>query len=229
MSDILNNAIDRIIALMAERDALKAEVEAKANAKQQYDEAATDDPIADPVERLRFFCSLGLHPQAWLDVEPFFDDVIAEVEATDPDIVLADCRTLIERLTAERDDEAVGRHQSDAEYDKVVAEMMLLRRRVAFLDAAVAKFETNSNDPVRSILRAALTPLPADEWQEFDGPVLWWCFTGDTWPPVVGTRAQSDPAHHTHWTPLIVPMEPPAEMHIEDPDHGPDDAGEIGR
>ena len=29
----------------------------------------------DPLERLRFFCSLAMKGQDWLDVEPFFDDV----------------------------------------------------------------------------------------------------------------------------------------------------------
>jgi hypothetical protein len=29
----------------------------------------------DPLERLRFFCSLAMNRQDWLDVEPFFDDV----------------------------------------------------------------------------------------------------------------------------------------------------------
>jgi len=31
----------------------------------------------EPIERLRFFCSLAMNSQDWLDVEPFFDDVIA--------------------------------------------------------------------------------------------------------------------------------------------------------
>ena len=29
----------------------------------------------DPLERLRFFCSLAMCGQDWLDVEQFFDDV----------------------------------------------------------------------------------------------------------------------------------------------------------
>jgi hypothetical protein len=33
--------------------------------------AATDDP-GSPLERLRFFCSLAMRPQDWLDVAPFF-------------------------------------------------------------------------------------------------------------------------------------------------------------
>ena len=35
----------------------------------------------DPVERLRFFCSLALSPQDWLDVEPFFDAITGEISA----------------------------------------------------------------------------------------------------------------------------------------------------
>lgn len=46
--------------------------EGQATAKQQYD--ATPEAIElDPLERLRFFCSLAMNGQDWLDVEPFFD------------------------------------------------------------------------------------------------------------------------------------------------------------
>jgi len=34
----------------------------------------------DPVERLRFFCSLAMSDQDWFDVEPFFDALEAEIE-----------------------------------------------------------------------------------------------------------------------------------------------------
>lgn len=34
----------------------------------------------DPIERLRFFCAQAMRGQDWLDVEPFFDAVIAERE-----------------------------------------------------------------------------------------------------------------------------------------------------
>lgn len=30
----------------------------------------------DPVERLRFFCSLAMNNKDWLDLESFIDDVI---------------------------------------------------------------------------------------------------------------------------------------------------------
>ena len=35
----------------------------------------------NPLERLRFFCSLAMSGQDWLDVEPFFDDVAALLPA----------------------------------------------------------------------------------------------------------------------------------------------------
>ena len=51
-----------------------------------------------------------------------------------------------------------------------------------------------------------------DQWHEDDGPVLWW------WPPIegppyVGTPLDDDwPAYEpTHWTPLLVPGDKPAE------------------
>lgn len=40
----------------------------------------------DPIERLRFFCSLVMQGQDWLDAEMFFDDVIAEREAHNAEI-----------------------------------------------------------------------------------------------------------------------------------------------
>lgn len=48
-------------------------------AKQRYEEnGINDEEEPDPVERLRFFCSLAMHGDDWLDVEPFFDAVIAD-------------------------------------------------------------------------------------------------------------------------------------------------------
>lgn len=47
-------------------------------AKHKYDEFMQgDENEHDPLERLRFFCSLAMNGQDWLDVEPFFDDVAA--------------------------------------------------------------------------------------------------------------------------------------------------------
>lgn len=36
-----------------------------------------------PLERLRFFCSLSLSGDDWLDVEQFFDDVEKLIEGKD--------------------------------------------------------------------------------------------------------------------------------------------------
>lgn len=39
--------------------------------------ACEGDKESDPLERLRFFCSLAMGKQDWLDVEKFFDDISA--------------------------------------------------------------------------------------------------------------------------------------------------------
>ncbi|MFY8038888.1 MAG: hypothetical protein ACOVN4_04385 [Bosea sp. (in: a-proteobacteria)] len=59
--------------------ALKAALEQPQQhpARQRFDDTGgREEP--DPVERLRFFCSLAMNKQDWLDVEAFFDDVLAE-------------------------------------------------------------------------------------------------------------------------------------------------------
>ena len=33
--------------------------------------------IDDPVERLKFFCSLAMDSQDWVDCEQFFNDIVA--------------------------------------------------------------------------------------------------------------------------------------------------------
>lgn len=38
-----------------------------------YEFGGDEEP--DPLERLRFFCSMAMKGQDWLDVEQFFDDV----------------------------------------------------------------------------------------------------------------------------------------------------------
>jgi len=42
-----------------------------------YNEAVSQSPIAEPLERLRFFCSLAMNQHDWLDSEQFFDDIRA--------------------------------------------------------------------------------------------------------------------------------------------------------
>lgn len=47
----------------------------KETAKQRYDKFMVEGEEEPPVERLRFFCSLALNGQDWIDVEPFFDAI----------------------------------------------------------------------------------------------------------------------------------------------------------
>lgn len=53
---------------------------------------------------------------------------------------------------------------------------------------------------------------PLSDWNEEDGPVLWWRFPVEE-PPYCGSPLYDEwPGYHTHWTPLIVPDEP-ADKH----------------
>ena len=50
-------------------------------ALERYHASMDDEGLYEPLERLRFFCSCAMTGQDWLDVERFFDDVRAELEA----------------------------------------------------------------------------------------------------------------------------------------------------
>lgn len=41
-----------------------------------------DEDNEPPIERLRFFCCLAMSGQDWQDVEPFFDAVVAQLQAS---------------------------------------------------------------------------------------------------------------------------------------------------
>lgn len=41
-----------------------------------YNESMKEWPIDCPVERLRYFCSIAMKAEDWLDVEPLFNDVL---------------------------------------------------------------------------------------------------------------------------------------------------------
>ena len=62
-------------------------------AKQQFDELI--EYGTSPLERLRFFCSLAMNGQDWLDVEPFFEALEAPVSAT-RDNIIEECAKAIE-------------------------------------------------------------------------------------------------------------------------------------
>src|SRR5262245_22855187 len=72
-----------------ERALVAKEAELQRRAKPEFDDLESNAPIAEPIERLRFFCSLAMKPQDWLDVEPLF--VACEAE-------LAKCRKDAEML-----------------------------------------------------------------------------------------------------------------------------------
>ena len=59
-----------VLALRGLRAALAAEP--SVTALHRFKSAAADTE-PDPIERLRFFCSLAMTPRDWLDVEPFLD------------------------------------------------------------------------------------------------------------------------------------------------------------
>src|SRR6478609_6700831 len=48
----------------------------------RYNAVMIEGEEPDPVERLRFFCSLAMNAQDWLDVEPFFAALAAPVPAS---------------------------------------------------------------------------------------------------------------------------------------------------
>jgi len=61
---------------LRECDRLTALIAPKPPALVRYhDDMAGCDPEDNPLERLRFFCSLAMAGQDWIDVEPFFNDV----------------------------------------------------------------------------------------------------------------------------------------------------------
>lgn len=50
-----------------------------------------------------------------------------------------------------------------------------------------------------------VTARPLEDWEEDDGPVLWWNFPVVE-PPYVGTPIDDDfPGYVTHWTKIAVP------------------------
>lgn len=56
-----------------EIDRRKSAASPPTSAKQQFDEFIRPEDATTPLERLRFFCSIAMSGQDWLDAEPFFD------------------------------------------------------------------------------------------------------------------------------------------------------------
>lgn len=56
---------------------------ARSTAKQRYDDIIAGHDNIPPIERLRFFCSLAMNAQDWLDVEQLFDALTTQERAND--------------------------------------------------------------------------------------------------------------------------------------------------
>lgn len=124
------------------------------------------------------------------------------VEATDPDMVLLDCKREIEQLRAaiEAVESAppVGELYQHPETGKTVP---LLRDDHELLWYV--------RSPPSWLLVGSLylhppgqqTARPLADWHEDDGAVVWWWFLVDE-PAWIGTPLDDDwPGYHTHWTP----------------------------
>jgi len=120
------------------------------------------------------------------------------VEATDPDVVLLDCKREIEQLRAAiAAAESAKRPREDPE-----PEIAFLRRvadaRQQIIDGMIAE---------RCAKQDAEMPRPLADWHEDDGAVVWWRFLVDE-PAWIGTPLDDDwPGYHTHWTPHPKPPE----------------------
>lgn len=80
--------------------------------------------------------------------------------------------------------------------------------------------DTLEHHPERKAMHGELERLreakPEAEWHEGIGPVLWWRFPVDE-PPYCGTPLDSSwPGYHTHWTPLLAPALPAANIKPEE-------------
>ena len=92
---------------LAKFAALQQPQESKETALQQYNALTVGSVDPDPIERLRFFLSISLKGQDWLDVEKFIDD-----------LQIPDGYTLVPiEPTDEMIDAAMSRykHQSDSQ------------------------------------------------------------------------------------------------------------------
>lgn len=84
---------------VAEEYADEALAQPAESARQRYDRLTSDDKPESAIEALRFFLSLSLDGQDWLDVEPFLDAVAQQPAAG---VELTDGMALVPtRLTAE--------------------------------------------------------------------------------------------------------------------------------
>lgn len=69
-------------------------------------------------------------------------------------------------------------------------------------------FDGYADDHAAKAVAKEREPIPKESWHEDDGPALWWCFPIQE-PPYCGSPLDSNfPDYVTHWTRLLVPVEP---------------------
>jgi hypothetical protein len=83
-----------------------------------------------------------------------------------------------------------------AEVRQLQAEVELLRQRKRSLTLE------------RLLAPAIPRAIPAAEWHEDDGEVLWWRFPIEEAPYVGSPLCNDWPGHHTHFTQIVCPKEP---------------------
>lgn len=79
-------------------------------------EAEAGFDIETPLERLRFFLSMALSPQDWLDVEEFLDALQNATERGLPDVTEEQITALMDRWSTEERGAYGGAHAADGEY-----------------------------------------------------------------------------------------------------------------
>jgi hypothetical protein len=105
----LSNAINELHAAIAAADAVLAQPQE--TALERFKRCGADEE-SNPVERLRAFCSFAMNGQDWIDVEPFFDAVLAQPE---PRVTADEWKALTEMAS----DEERRRMVLDAVRDRV--------------------------------------------------------------------------------------------------------------
>lgn len=95
LTQAIRNLRSRLADLEAKNNELMALYSKRESPLEKFNEFIEDEK--DPVERLRFYLSLALTGQDWLDVESFFNDIIKERKDHEA-----------KKLVADRDDYFMG-------------------------------------------------------------------------------------------------------------------------
>jgi hypothetical protein len=127
----------------------------------RYNEHMSDAEELDPVERLRFFCSLAMNGRDWLDVEQFFD-ALAQAAPADRSEILHEAADMLEAMNDSSGDAAA--------YDNREMNAHELEREHAIADC-VKKLRDAARQPQSAICQGAAQPAgaPTDELPYVEG------------------------------------------------------------